>query len=115
MPRYKISLAVKIKYKLSCKIKLTASSGYDVVVLDISEDTVKNIKTRIESHLVAAARRFWKNDTIAQIAFVKNAISRLSYSWNLSEAVKNADLVIEVINENLRAKQTLFAEIERVR
>lgn len=101
--------------KLSNKFaKLTASSGYDVVVLEVSKKAARKSQQGIEQFLVVAAKRAFKNDLNAQNAFVQRAISHLSYSWKLDEAVRNADLVIEAITENLTAKQDLFVNIERV-
>lgn len=84
------------------------------MVLDVSQQAVQRTQQIIEQHLVVAARRFFKNDTKAQNTFVQSAISHLSYSWNITEAVRNADLVIEAITENLEAKQALFVDIEWV-
>lgn len=84
------------------------------MVLDVSEQAVRKSQQGIEQHLVIAAKSAFKNDTTAQNAFVQKAISRLSYSWRIEEAVRNADLVIEAITENLTAKQELFVNIERV-
>lgn len=86
-----------------------------MIVLDVSEEAVRRTQKGIEHHLVIAARRFFKNDPAAQNAFVQKAISHLSYSWKINEAVRNADLVIEAITEKLDAKQKLFADIEQVR
>lgn len=84
------------------------------MVHDVSEQAIRNTKKRIENDLIKAARHFLKNDRAAQNEFVRKAISHLSYSWNLSEAVRKADLVIEAIIEKLEAKQALFVEIEKV-
>lgn len=80
----------------------------------MSEQAVRKTQSGIEQRLIGAARSRFVDDEDAQNVFVKNTKQRLSYSWNISEAVRNADLVIEAITENLEAKQALFADIEWV-
>lgn len=75
---------------------------------------VRRAQKLIERNLQLAAKRLFRNDEVAQVEFVRKAISHLSYSWNIAEAVRNADLIIEAITENLQAKQALFVEIEKV-
>lgn len=96
-------------------MKTIAIREYDVVVLEVSEQAARLAQKKNEKQLNRLARQFFKNDPNTQTAFVRKAISHLSYSSELSEGVKNADLVIEAITENLESKQALFAEIERVR
>lgn len=84
------------------------------MVLDVSEEAVRNSQKGIEQHLVSTARRLFKKDPAAQSAFVERAISHLSYSWVVSEAVRKADLIIEAIIESLEAKQALFIDVEWV-
>lgn len=76
---------------------------------------MRNTQQVIERDLQKAARHYIRNDSTAQNEFVRKAISHLSYSWNVGEAVRDADLVIEAIYENLKAKQQLFIEVEKVK
>jgi 3-hydroxyacyl-CoA dehydrogenase len=46
--------------------------------------------------------------------FVKETLSRLSTSLDLKEAVKNTDLVVEAVVENLDLKHKLFSSIDSV-
>jgi 3-hydroxyacyl-CoA dehydrogenase len=47
-------------------------------------------------------------------AFVKETLSRLSTSLDVKEAVKNTDLVVEAVVENLDLKHKLFSSIDSV-
>lgn len=46
--------------------------------------------------------------------FVKETLSRLSTSLDLKEAVKNTDLVVEAVVENLDLKHKVFSSIDSV-
>lgn len=46
--------------------------------------------------------------------FVKETLSRLSTSLDLKEAVKNTDLVVEAVVENLDLKHKVFSIIDSV-
>jgi len=46
--------------------------------------------------------------------FVKETLSRLSTSLDLKEAVKNTDLVVEAVVENLDLKHKIFSSIDSV-
>jgi len=46
--------------------------------------------------------------------FVEETFSRLHTSLDLKEAVKNTDLVVEAIVENLDLKHKLFSNIDSV-
>ena len=45
---------------------------------------------------------------------VEGTVSAISMTTSREEAVKSADLVIEAIVENLRIKQELFQELDKV-
>jgi 3-hydroxyacyl-CoA dehydrogenase len=47
--------------------------------------------------------------------FVKETLSRLHTSLDLKDAVRNTDLVVEAIVENLDLKHKLFSSIDSVR
>jgi len=46
--------------------------------------------------------------------FVKETLSRLSTSLDLKEAVKNTDIVVEAVVENLDLKHKVFSSIDSV-
>ena len=46
--------------------------------------------------------------------FVNNTLSRIHMQTDLEEAVKNTDLVIEAIVENMDIKQEIFSRIDKV-
>ncbi len=84
----------------------TTYHGYDVVIYDIREDLLE-----------AAMKKFrelgelYKVDLKATQKDVDSAIARISYSTKISEAVKNSDLVIEAIPENLEIKKSFYSQL----
>ena len=89
-------------------IQVFAQGGYEVVYTDLFEEAIakgyklieKNLGRLVEKEKITAEDR----DTI---------LSRISNSPDLS-IVKDADLVVEAIYENLETKKTLFAELDKL-
>lgn len=77
-----------------------ALAGHDVTITDTVMQNLDNVTKRIAANL-----RDLGDDPLA--------ISRVRPCFELAEAVREADYVVEAISENLPLKQKLFAEIER--
>jgi 3-hydroxybutyryl-CoA dehydrogenase len=76
-----------------------ALAGHDVTVYDAVADSLKTVRDRIAANL-----RDLDQDV--------TAYERVRPTGNLSDAVAEADYVVEAAPENLALKQRLFAEIE---
>ena len=87
----------------------TAYKGFKVVVYDINEDAINKAKDRIK-----ALRHMYKHDIAATDADFEAGLSRISYTWDLAEAVKNADLVIEAIPERPDIKKDFYTKIAKL-
>jgi 3-hydroxybutyryl-CoA dehydrogenase len=85
-----------------------ASYGRDVVLHDISEELLGEAMIKARTGLLALASK----NHISKIG-VEDALGRISTNTDLSESVKNADLVIEAASENLELKKRLFSEIDK--
>ena len=87
----------------------TATKGFTVKVYDAFE---KGLEEGKKSHQQFAelfkSTRGFSQDEIDQI------FSRLSYTTNLAEAVKDADLVSESVPENLEIKRSFYLEMAKV-
>lgn len=59
------------------------------------------------------AKKQFKDDAKA-VEFVRESLARLSGSTNVEETVKDTDIVIEAIVENLGVKQKLFSSLDAV-
>lgn len=87
----------------------TAYKGFKVVVYDINEDAINKAKDRIKN-----LRHMYKHDIAATDADFEAGLSRISYTWDLAEAVKNADLVIEAIPERPDIKKDFYTKIAKL-
>uniref|UniRef100_UPI0030C8B920 3-hydroxyacyl-CoA dehydrogenase NAD-binding domain-containing protein n=1 Tax=Enterococcus faecium TaxID=1352 RepID=UPI0030C8B920 len=79
----------------------TAFSGFDVVAYDIRDEILEKAKS-----LFSSLAETYKQDGVAGAAEGKaeKALENLTYSSDLADAVKDADLVIEAIPEVLKLK-----------
>ncbi|WCJ50919.1 3-hydroxyacyl-CoA dehydrogenase family protein [Lentilactobacillus buchneri] len=84
----------------------TAFKGFNVTVYDINEDAINAAKERIKG-----LRHSYRHDIAATDADFEAGLSRISYTWDLADAVKNADLVIEAIPERLDIKKPFYNKI----
>jgi 3-hydroxyacyl-CoA dehydrogenase len=94
--------------------QVAAQAGNNVKIVELKEDILKNSKKAIEQSLPRIAKKHFKDDAARAEQFVKDALSKLTYTTDIHSAVSDADLVVEAIIENLGIKQKLFAEIDKI-
>ena len=84
-----------------------AAYGRSVSIHDRSEEVLLNAMQRARVGLLALARagRIPEDEVEASLA-------RIGANGDLGEAVRNADLVIEAVSENLDLKKTIFKNID---
>jgi 3-hydroxybutyryl-CoA dehydrogenase len=88
--------------------QVAATSGYDVIIVEVSEDLVKKGLAGIEKSLA----RFAEKGTVT--AEQKDAtLARLHGSTNL-EDLADADIIIEAIIENLPIKRETYAKLDQL-
>jgi 3-hydroxybutyryl-CoA dehydrogenase len=94
---------------LGAKIALrSAVKGYSVSMYDINQDALMKAKEMQENELSSRI----ENNTLTEQE--KTIIqSRIKDTLNLSEAVADADLVIEAIPERVELKRNIFKEIDK--
>ncbi len=87
---------------------LCASAGWSVAIYDLNPGTMERASIEVERRtraLVALGR--------APESIVERGLSELVRASFLSEAIQDADWVIEAIHEDVLAKQKLLAAIEQ--
>ncbi len=89
-------------------IETVARGGYDVVAREIDESAVAGGKKRIER---SNARALERGKITEEQANVENA--RITWTTSLTD-LKDCDLVIEAIVENLDMKKDIFSELSRI-
>lgn len=75
---------------------------------------IEKAKKSIAKNLERVGKKQFKDDAAKISDFVAASLGRISGSTDILEAVKDTDIVIEAIVENLGVKQKLFASIDGV-
>lgn len=87
----------------------SAFKGFNVTVYDINDEALKNAQDRITK-----LKPLYQQDLGATQEEVDAAYARLSFKSDLSEAVANADLVIEAIPEVVKIKTEFYTNLGKV-
>lgn len=91
--------------------QVTAAAGYNVTLYDINDSLTAKGLANIAKNVTRIASKQTTNESEAN-QIVKDVLGRISVSTDLSAAAKSADLVIEVIIENLEIKQKVFKTVD---
>ena len=87
---------------------VSAQAGFTVVLRDIKEEYVEKGKQRIEKFLGKSVEKGKMKETDK-----KEILSRISTTTKISD-LKDMDIIIEAIYENVDAKKELFAELDGI-
>lgn len=82
-----------------------AASGLEVTLYDADEDVLADSKSQVRSALETLQRH-------GRVEDVESVLNRISWSDSLEEAVRDADLIVEAVVENLDIKRTVFESID---
>lgn len=86
-----------------------AYSGFQVVVNDINDEVLEKAKERIKT-----LTQSYKQDLKASDAELELALNRMTYTSNLGDAVKEADIVIEAVPEVREIKTNLYQRVNEL-
>nr|WP_322624200.1 3-hydroxyacyl-CoA dehydrogenase [uncultured Flavobacterium sp.] len=87
----------------------SAFHGFDVTVYDINDEVLEKARSKFDT--LAGA---FKRDLAATDEQLTDTKKRLSYSSDLAEAVKDADLLIEAVPENPEIKIDFYKKMAAV-
>lgn len=90
--------------------QVLAQAGFSVVAVDVSEDALKRGLGLLLDGPFGFRKAVEKGRLTEEQ--VREAVSRISTSTKLSEAVKDADIVIEAVFEDLEVKRKVFKEAD---
>jgi 3-hydroxybutyryl-CoA dehydrogenase len=90
-------------------VQVMAMGGYKVIMRTRKQETLDSGLRRIKESL----QKFTERGKISQEES-NEALSRISTTLDLKEAVKDTDLCIETIVENMEIKKSFFKEIEAI-
>jgi len=88
--------------------QVCATAGYEVWVRDIKQEFLDRGKATIEKNLQRAVSKGKMTEEKA-----KEILSRIHFTLDMEEAVKDADLVIEAVPEIMDLKKQVFAEVQK--
>jgi len=84
-----------------------AQFGYQVALLDISEEALKKAIATIDKNL---SRQVEKGSITAEVK--QKALANISTSSSIKDGVANADLIVEAATENIDLKLEIFKDID---
>ena len=90
--------------------QLIATSGYSVNLVDTSEEILNTTKDTIEQNL----QRYYVAKNKLSEEEASKILSNIHYTLNIEGAVKNVQLVIEAILEDMDLKKKLFTILDSI-
>lgn len=84
----------------------TALKGFNVTLYDINEECIAKAKQNIER-----LKPSYENDLKLTDEQFESAFQAMHFSYELADAVKDADLVIEAIPEKLEIKENFYKQL----
>ena len=89
--------------------QLAATNGYHVILVDITEEILKKAKVSIDKNL----DRFFVAKSKLSNEEAKNILSRILLTTNRDEAIKDVQIVIEAVFEDMALKQDLLFDLDK--
>ncbi len=90
--------------------QLCATHGFNVNLVDIDIEILKNTKNSIEKNL----ERFFVLKNKISKKDAEKILNRINLNINRDEAVRDTQIVIEAVFEDMNLKQQLFSELDAI-
>lgn len=84
----------------------TAYHGYNVTLFDIKEEFLEQAKLKFKQF-----KQLYQHDKNADATELDAAVSRMNFTTDLAESVKDADLAIEAIPESVQIKKDFYTRL----
>ncbi|RVE76110.1 hypothetical protein OJAV_G00005790 [Oryzias javanicus] len=94
--------------------QVAASTGHTVTLVDTSEDILKKSRKGIEGSLKRVVKKKFADKPEAGEEFIQKVMQNVSISTDAGASVQTADLLLEAIVENLKVKQDLFGQLDKL-
>nr|CAD7261043.1 unnamed protein product [Timema shepardi] len=94
--------------------QVAAQTGHQVTLYEINQEALKKAKQGIMVSLQRVAKKTHKEQPEKAELFVHETLDRLKTTLDLEASVKEADLVVEAIVENIEAKHKLFSSLDTI-
>ncbi|GAB1517776.1 hypothetical protein RhiTH_000826 [Rhizoctonia solani] len=92
--------------------QVAAQNGFKVTLCDVTPQALENGLKIIKTSLGRIAKKAHPDSVEQQKSFVDSLASTIVTTTDAQEAVKQADLVVEAIVENLEVKRKLFSSLD---
>ena len=86
---------------------VSASSGYDVTMMDINNEAIGKGMDRLQSYVESGIKRGKLSDSEAE-----GLLGRVKTTTSVDDAVRDVELVIEAVYENMDVKKDLFKNMD---
>jgi 3-hydroxybutyryl-CoA dehydrogenase len=86
-----------------------ASAGYQVNLFSRTTETLEKAIKTIRKDLIFLAER-----GLGKLEEVEETLTRVECIQNMEKAAKNADFVVECVNENMELKQNIFKQLDEI-
>jgi len=90
--------------------QLAATHGYNVNLVDVNEEILNKAKSSIKNNL----ERFFVAKNKISKEEADNILNRINLNVNRDEAVKDVQMVIEAVFEDMSLKQQLFSDLDSI-
>lgn len=94
--------------------QVAATAGYNVTIVEVNDQLIEKAQSSIKSSLHRIAKKQFNGNVEEQDKFIAGVFKRLNGSSDLNGVVKQTDLVIEAVVENIKIKHDIFASIDKV-
>ncbi|GLV34458.1 Mitochondrial trifunctional protein alpha subunit [Carabus blaptoides fortunei] len=94
--------------------QVAAQTGHQVTLVEVNEELLKKAQASISNNLGRIAKKLFKEKPADGEKFISDAMARLNGTTSATEAVRNTDLVVEAIIENIDLKHKLFKALDEV-
>lgn len=94
--------------------QVAAQSGNKVTIVEVKPELIKKAESSIAANLERVSRKLHKDDPEKAKCFVESTLANITGSTDVEQSVKDCDLVIEAIVENMEIKHQLFKKLDSV-
>lgn len=109
----KPAVLVALKKCKTYYMQVAAQAGHEVTIIEKHPDLLMKADSNIITSLSRVAKKLFNNDPEKIDSFIKEVKCRINGSVT-NDIVKETDLVIEAVIENLELKQDIFIELDKI-
>jgi 3-hydroxyacyl-CoA dehydrogenase len=95
-------------------VQVAAASNHKVTLWDMNDDLLNKAKNNITKSLSRVANKKFVDDAAGAQSYIDGVLNNISFTTSQEAGAAESDLVLEVIVENLKIKQELFAKLDKV-